>query len=192
MLMTPRLRRVLAAGTRPRSAAALRRSTAAAHVASRDCIDAGSVLTSLIVFATCICSSSSPALVPAEAPAQGRSPSSRQLLHPRQDRARPLSLPKTPIEERLTMDSATRLPVVWFGIIGFGVLMYVLMDGFVLGIGILAAFAEDEPQLDQHDDTAAPIWDGNETWLVLGGAGCWPPFPRPTRSCCRLCTCQCC
>ncbi len=42
------------------------------------------------------------------------------------------------------MDAATALPVVWFGIIGFGVLMYVLMDGFVLGIGILAPFAEDE------------------------------------------------
>ncbi|MEO6064736.1 MAG: cytochrome d ubiquinol oxidase subunit II [Lysobacterales bacterium] len=70
------------------------------------------------------------------------------------------------------------LPVVWFGVIGFGVLMYVLLDGFVLGLGILAPFAEDEAQLDHMMNTAAPIWDGNETWLVLGGAGLLAAFPR--------------
>jgi cytochrome bd ubiquinol oxidase subunit II len=75
------------------------------------------------------------------------------------------------------MDIATVLPVVWFFIIGFGVLMYVLMDGFVLGIGILAPFAEDEEQLDLMMNTAAPIWDGNETWLVLGGVGLLAAFP---------------
>lgn len=75
------------------------------------------------------------------------------------------------------MDTATVLPVVWFFIIGFGVLMYVLMDGFVLGIGILAPFAEDEGQLDLMMNTAAPIWDGNETWLVLGGVGLLAAFP---------------
>jgi cytochrome d ubiquinol oxidase subunit II len=58
------------------------------------------------------------------------------------------------------------------------VLMYVLMDGFVLGIGILAPFAEDEAQLDRMMNTAAPIWDGNETWLVLGGAGLLAAFPK--------------
>ncbi len=70
------------------------------------------------------------------------------------------------------------LPVVWFGVIGFGVLMYVLLDGFVLGLGILAPFAEDEGQLDHMMNTAAPIWDGNETWLVLGGAGLLAAFPK--------------
>ena len=75
------------------------------------------------------------------------------------------------------MDTATVLPVVWFFIIGFGVLMYVLMDGFVLGIGILAPFAESEEQLDLMMNTAAPIWDGNETWLVLGGVGLLAAFP---------------
>ena len=70
------------------------------------------------------------------------------------------------------------LPVIWFGVIGFGVLMYVLLDGFVLGLGILAPFAEDEGQLDHMMNTAAPIWDGNETWLVLGGAGLLAAFPR--------------
>ncbi len=70
------------------------------------------------------------------------------------------------------------LPVVWFGVIGFGVLMYVLLDGFVLGLGILSPFAEDEHQLDHMMNTAAPIWDGNETWLVLGGAGLLAAFPK--------------
>ncbi|HST45917.1 MAG TPA: cytochrome d ubiquinol oxidase subunit II [Luteimonas sp.] len=70
------------------------------------------------------------------------------------------------------------LPVIWFGVIGFGVLMYVVLDGFVLGLGILAPFAEDEGQLDHMMNTAAPIWDGNETWLVLGGTGLLAAFPR--------------
>lgn len=76
------------------------------------------------------------------------------------------------------MDTQTLLPVIWFGVIAFGILMYVLMDGFVLGIGILAPFAEDDRQLDQMMNTAAPIWDGNETWLVLGGAGLLAAFPK--------------
>ena len=78
----------------------------------------------------------------------------------------------------MNMDMATVLPVVWFGVIGFGVLMYVLLDGFVLGLGVLAPFSEDEHQLDLMMNTAAPIWDGNETWLVLGGAGLLAAFPK--------------
>jgi cytochrome d ubiquinol oxidase subunit II len=70
------------------------------------------------------------------------------------------------------------LPVIWFGVIGFAIMMYVLLDGFVLGIGVLAPFAEDEQQLDTMMNTAAPIWDGNETWLVLGGAGLLAAFPK--------------
>jgi cytochrome d ubiquinol oxidase subunit II len=54
----------------------------------------------------------------------------------------------------------------------------VLLDGFVLGLGILAPFAQDEHQLDHMMNTAAPIWDGNETWLVLGGAGLLAAFPK--------------
>jgi len=72
----------------------------------------------------------------------------------------------------------TVLPVLWFGIIGFAIMMYVLMDGFVLGIGILAPFSESKPQLDHMMNTAAPVWDGNETWLVLGGAGLLAAFPK--------------
>ena len=76
------------------------------------------------------------------------------------------------------MNASTWLPVAWFGVIGFGVLMYVLLDGFVLGLGILGPAAQDEGQLDHMMNTAAPIWDGNETWLVLGGAGLMAAFPR--------------
>jgi len=74
------------------------------------------------------------------------------------------------------MESA--LPVLWFAIIGFGVLMYVLMDGFVLGMGILTPFAQNDAQVDLMMNTAAPVWDGNETWLVLGGAGLFAVFPK--------------
>jgi len=70
------------------------------------------------------------------------------------------------------------LPVAWLGVIGFGVLMYVLLDGFVFGLGILAPLAADGDQLDHMMNTAAPIWDGNETWLVLGGASLMAAFPR--------------
>jgi cytochrome bd ubiquinol oxidase subunit II len=76
------------------------------------------------------------------------------------------------------MNLETVLPVVWYGVIGFGVLMYVVLDGFVLGLGVLAPFAEDGGQLDHMMNTAAPIWDGNETWLVLGGTGLLAAFPR--------------
>lgn len=76
------------------------------------------------------------------------------------------------------MDTATWLPVAWFGVIGFGVLMYVLLDGFVLGLGVLLPFAANEEERDIMMTTAAPIWDGNETWLVLGGAGLFAAFPK--------------
>ena len=76
----------------------------------------------------------------------------------------------------MTFDMA--LPVIWYFIIGFAVLMYVLLDGFVLGIGILTLFADDDRQRDLMMNTAAPIWDGNETWLVMGGAGLMAAFPK--------------
>ncbi|MGY3041406.1 cytochrome d ubiquinol oxidase subunit II [Rhodanobacter sp. TND4EL1] len=76
------------------------------------------------------------------------------------------------------MELSTILPVVWFFIIGFAIMMYVLLDGFVLGIGILTPFADDEAQQELMMNTAAPIWDGNETWLVMGGASLMAAFPK--------------
>ncbi|MBA1145850.1 cytochrome d ubiquinol oxidase subunit II [Ectothiorhodospiraceae bacterium WFHF3C12] len=69
------------------------------------------------------------------------------------------------------------LTVIWAVIIAFGIVMYVLMDGFDLGVGILFPFAPDESSRDVMMNTVAPVWDGNETWLVLGGAGLLGAFP---------------
>ncbi|MDR9467656.1 cytochrome d ubiquinol oxidase subunit II [Marinospirillum sp.] len=69
------------------------------------------------------------------------------------------------------------LTLIWVGIIGFGLVMYVLMDGFDLGQGILFPFAPDEEARDVMMNSVAPVWDGNETWLVLGGAGLLAAFP---------------
>jgi cytochrome d ubiquinol oxidase subunit II len=71
----------------------------------------------------------------------------------------------------------TYLPVVWAGIIGLAVAMYVILDGFDLGIGILFPFAETDRERYQMMNSIAPFWDGNETWLVLGGAGMMVAFP---------------
>jgi cytochrome d ubiquinol oxidase subunit II len=70
------------------------------------------------------------------------------------------------------------LPVIWGLIIGVAVIMYVILDGFDLGIGILFPFAREEKQRDTMMNTVAPFWDGNETWLVLGGGGLWVAFPQ--------------
>ena len=70
------------------------------------------------------------------------------------------------------------LPVIWAGVIGTAVAMYVVLDGFDLGIGVLFPFARSEGERDQMMRSVAPFWDGNETWLVLGGAGLFVAFPR--------------
>jgi len=69
------------------------------------------------------------------------------------------------------------LPVIWAAVIGTAVAMYVILDGFDLGIGILFPFAKSENDRDRMMTSIAPFWDGNETWLVLGGAGLWVAFP---------------
>lgn len=69
------------------------------------------------------------------------------------------------------------LPLIWAVIIVFGIMMYVVMDGFDLGIGILFPFMKDSSDRDVMMNTVAPVWDGNETWLVLGGAALFGAFP---------------
>lgn len=69
------------------------------------------------------------------------------------------------------------LSLIWAVIIIFGVMMYVVMDGFDLGIGMLFPFVKGERDRDVMMNTVAPVWDGNETWLVLGGAGLFGAFP---------------
>ena len=69
------------------------------------------------------------------------------------------------------------LAFIWAGLIAFAVLAYVLFDGFDLGIGILFPFLGSERDRDQAMSSVAPVWDGNETWLVLGGGGLMAAFP---------------
>ena len=69
------------------------------------------------------------------------------------------------------------LPLIWAVIIIFGIMMYVIMDGFDLGIGMLFPFIKDDRDRDVMMNTVAPVWDGNETWLVLGGAALFGAFP---------------
>lgn len=69
------------------------------------------------------------------------------------------------------------LALVWAGIIGFAVLTYVILDGFDLGIGILFPFVPDTSDRDLMMNSVAPVWDGNETWLVMGGGGLFAVFP---------------
>ncbi|PXF30090.1 ubiquinol oxidase subunit II [Pokkaliibacter plantistimulans] len=69
------------------------------------------------------------------------------------------------------------LPVIWTIIIAVGVMIYVVMDGFDLGIGILFPFVRQRDERDVMVNTVAPVWDGNETWLILGGAALMAAFP---------------
>lgn len=71
----------------------------------------------------------------------------------------------------------TDLPLIWAAIIALGVWIYVVLDGFDLGIGIIFPFfPEDDDRLVMMN-SVAPVWDGNETWLVFGGAGLFAAFP---------------
>jgi cytochrome d ubiquinol oxidase subunit II len=69
------------------------------------------------------------------------------------------------------------LPLVWAVLLAVAVLLYVVLDGFDLGVGILFPFAATDQDRDVMMATIAPVWDGNETWLVLGGGGLMVAFP---------------
>lgn len=69
------------------------------------------------------------------------------------------------------------ITVIWFIIIVFATLMYIVMDGFDLGIGMLFSIVHAPGERDVMVNSVAPVWDGNETWLVLGGAGVFGAFP---------------
>lgn len=72
---------------------------------------------------------------------------------------------------------ALDLVPLWTVILGLGVCFYVILDGFDLGVGILYGFARDTASRNLVMNSIAPIWDGNETWLVLGGVGLLAAFP---------------
>ena len=71
----------------------------------------------------------------------------------------------------------TDLAFVWAGLIAFAVFAYVVLDGFDLGVGILFPALKGQAERDLAMNTVAPVWDGNETWLVLGGGGLFAVFP---------------
>ena len=75
------------------------------------------------------------------------------------------------------MTGAIDLATVWAFIIVFAVFVYVVMDGFDLGLGILFPLFPEKADRDVIMNSVAPVWDGNETWLVLGGGGMMAAFP---------------
>jgi len=70
------------------------------------------------------------------------------------------------------------LSLVWAAVIVVGVVMYVIMDGFDLGVGILSPWVRSESDRSVMMASVAPVWDGNETWLILGGVAILAAFPR--------------
>ena len=72
---------------------------------------------------------------------------------------------------------ALDLPFIWAALIAFAVLAYVVLDGFDLGVGILFPWIRGREDRDLAVNTVAPVWDGNETWLILGGGGLFAVFP---------------
>ena len=75
------------------------------------------------------------------------------------------------------LESFVDLPLIWYGLIATAVFLYVLLDGFDLGVGILFPFAPSDACRNRMMNSIAPFWDGNETWLVLGGGGLLAAFP---------------
>jgi cytochrome bd-type quinol oxidase subunit 2 len=75
------------------------------------------------------------------------------------------------------MSFAIDLATVWAFILAFAVFVYVVMDGFDLGLGILFPLFPAKADRDVIMNSVAPVWDGNETWLVLGGVGVMAAFP---------------
>lgn len=69
------------------------------------------------------------------------------------------------------------LALFWAGVIALAIIVYVILDGFDLGVGILFGTTADEAKRVSMMDTIAPFWDGNETWLVIVGAGLFATFP---------------
>ena len=69
------------------------------------------------------------------------------------------------------------LTLVWAGLLAFAVFAYIVMDGFDLGVGILFPTLKVGSERDKAMNSIAPVWDGNETWLILGGGGLFAAFP---------------
>src|SRR5947208_14816168 len=75
------------------------------------------------------------------------------------------------------MTLAADIATIWAFIIAFAVFVYIVMDGFDLGLGLLCPLFQNKTDRDVIMNSVAPVWDGNETWLVLGGGGLMAAFP---------------
>lgn len=76
-----------------------------------------------------------------------------------------------------SFESFIDLPLIWYGLIATAIFLYVLLDGFDLGVGVLFPFAPSDQCRNRMMNSIAPFWDGNETWLVFGGVGLFAAFP---------------
>ncbi|MDX2049827.1 MAG: cytochrome d ubiquinol oxidase subunit II [Rickettsiaceae bacterium] len=77
----------------------------------------------------------------------------------------------------LNFENYIDLPFIWGLVIATAIFLYSILDGFDLGVGILFPFAPSDKCRDRMMNSIAPFWDGNETWLVLGGGGLFAAFP---------------
>src|ERR1700735_2113210 len=67
--------------------------------------------------------------------------------------------------------------IFWVTLLAVSILIYVLLDGFDLGVGMLFGVGSDEARRHAMMSAVAPVWDGNETWLVVSGVILWGAFP---------------
>ena len=84
------------------------------------------------------------------------------------------------------------LALFYYVLLGFAILMYVILDGFDLGIGILYPWFQEEPAKDHLMRSISHVWDGNETWLVFGGVILFGAFPSAMQGYCQDSICQLC
>src|SRR3989338_3750222 len=77
----------------------------------------------------------------------------------------------------LDLSPFLNLPLIFAFILALAILLYVVLDGFDLGVGIIFPFAPSKECRDKMMNSVAPFWDGNETWLVLGGGTLFAAFP---------------
>ena len=76
-----------------------------------------------------------------------------------------------------SLEHIVDLSLIWYGLISTAIFLYILLDGFDLGVGVLFPFAPTDTCRNRMMNSVAPFWDGNETWLVLGGGGLFAAFP---------------
>src|SRR3989344_5996291 len=86
----------------------------------------------------------------------------------RASRLPPPSTPTVPSRLARRLIMSVDLTLVWAGLLAFAVFAYIVMDGFDLGVGILFPTLKAGDQRDKAMNSIAPVWDGNETWLILG------------------------